>query len=250
MLTVVSAALLSSCSSPKTEIYPIQDNAEPRRMPITLFPEAPDSLITASGLEEGIPSSVCAFLVRTEGQEILFDAANGDKDSRLMSVLDSLGTSPEDISHIFITHLHGDHIGGLMAGGKAAFPEAVLHINKVEIDAWTAMEPEGNPMLRTILDIYKDRLDIFTLNDELPLGINAVEAYGHTPGHTMYRIGNILIAGDIMHGVALQKDHPEYCARFDMDPQKAVEARRSLLKDAEEQGLTVYGMHFPAPYHL
>ena len=232
------------------EIHPIQDNAEPRLMPRALFPEAPDSLIAGLGLENGIPSSVCAFLVRTQGKEILFDAANGAPDSQLLPTLDSLGVKPEDIDHIFITHLHGDHIGGLATDDSATFPNAQLHINAAELEAWLAMPQEQTGNLRRIIALYEARLVTFTPEDILPNDIKAIPAYGHTPGHTAFRIGDAVIAGDIMHGTALQKDHPEFCARFDMDKEQSVNSRKELFGSAAEEGLRVYGMHFPAPYYI
>jgi hypothetical protein len=53
-----------------------------------------------------------------------------------------------------------------------------------------------------------------------------------------------------MHGVALQKDHPQYCARFDMDPEQSVATRKEILQMATASGLKLYGMHFPDPYYL
>ena len=232
------------------EIVPIQDNANPRLMPRALFGEAPDSLFEALGLQDGIPSSICAFLVKTEGKNILFDAANGAPDSRLMHVPDSCGVTPADVDFLFITHLHGDHIGGLMKDGSAAFPSAELYINKVEYDAWMAMPEEQNASVRAIAQAYADRLKIFLFEDELPCGIKAMAAYGHTPGHTAYRIGDALIVGDIMHGVALQLEYPQYCARFDADHEQAVCTRKEILQMGKDHGLTLYGMHFPAPYFI
>ena len=252
MLLTAALTISSSCQNAATEveIHPIQDNVQPRMMQRALFQDAPDSLISALGLEEGIPASVCAFLVKTQGKEILFDAANGAPDSQLLPKLSSLEVKPEDIDHIFITHLHGDHIGGLTAEDKAVFPNAQLHINTDELDAWMAMPAEQTSRLKKIIELYKDRLNAFTIEDTLPCGIKAIEAYGHTPGHTVYQVGNNIIAGDIMHGTALQVDYPQYSARFDMDKEKAVETRKAIMKTAEDQGLKVYGMHFPEPYWL
>ena len=245
------ACAMTACSSGQNdyEIFPIQDNLSPRMMGRTLFPDAPDSLIAELGLEEGIPASVSAFLVKTGGNEILFDAANGAPDSQLMPVLESLQTTDDDVDYIFITHLHGDHIGGLLKEGEAVFSNAVIYINKVEYEAWMAMEGRQSEGLRNICNAYGDRVKTFTLEDELPCGIEAVEAYGHTPGHTAYRVGDALIAGDVMHGTALQARYPEFSAGFDMDKEMSVKTRRAILKMAEE-GIKVYGMHFPAPYHL
>ena len=251
LLSLIACAM-TACSSGQNdyEIFPIQDNLSPRMMGRTLFPDAPDSLITEPGLEEGIPASVSAFLVKTDGKEILFDAANGAPDSQLVPKLISLEVKPEDIDHIFITHLHGDHIGGLIADDKAVFPNARLHINTVELDAWMAMPEEQTARIRKMIELYEDRLDKFPLADTLPCGIKAIEAYGHTPGHTVYQIGTNIIAGDIMHGTALQVKYPQYSARFDMDKTQAVETRKAVMKTAQEEGLRVYGMHFPDPYWL
>lgn len=245
------ACAVTACSSGQNdyEIFPIQDNLSPRMMGRTLFPDAPDSLIAELGLEEGIPASVSAFLVKTDGNEILFDAANGAPDSQLMPVLESLQTTADEVDYIFITHLHGDHIGGLLKEGEAVFSNALVYINKTEYDAWMAMEGRQSEGLRNICSAYGERVKTFTLEDELPCGIEAVEAYGHTPGHTAYRVGDALIAGDVMHGTALQARYPEFSAGFDMDKEMSVKTRRAILKMAEE-GVKVYGMHFPAPYHL
>ena len=245
------ACAMTACSSGQNdyEIFPIQDNLSPRMMGRTLFPDAPDSLIAELGLEEGIPASVSAFLVKTGGNEILFDAANGAPDSQLMPVLESLQTTADEVDYIFITHLHGDHIGGLLKEGEAVFSNALVYINKTEYDAWMAMEGRQSEGLRNICNAYGERVKTFTPEDELPCGIEAVEAYGHTPGHTAYRVGDALIAGDVMHGTALQARYPEFSAGFDMDKEMSVKTRRAILKMAEE-GVKVYGMHFPAPYHL
>lgn len=250
LLSLIACAM-TACSSGQNdyEIFPIQDNLSPRMMGRTLFPDAPDSLIAELGLEEGIPASVSAFLVKTDGNEILFDAANGAPDSQLMPVLESLQTTADEVDYIFITHLHGDHIGGLLKEGEAVFSNALVYINKTEYDAWMAMEGRQSEGLRNICNAYGERVKTFTLEDELPCGIEAVEAYGHTPGHTAYRVGDALIAGDVMHGTALQARYPEFSAGFDMDKEMSVKTRRAILKMAEE-GIKVYGMHFPAPYHL
>lgn len=253
LLLLISAALLSfacSESGSNVEIIPVQDNANPRLMPRALFAEAPDSLFESLGLQDGIPSSVCAFLAKADGKNILFDAANDAPDSRLMSVLDASGVAPDAVDYIFITHLHGDHIGGLMKDGAAAFPNAELYINKVEYDAWMAKPQEQSAAVQSIGQAYAERLKTFAVADELPCGVKAIEAYGHTPGHTVYRIGDALIVGDIMHGVALQLEHPQYCARFDGDHQQSVNTRVKILQMGKEEGLTLYGMHFPDPYYI
>ena len=250
-LLAAASVLICACNTEnQVEIHPIQDNVEPRMMPRALFSEAPDSLIQELGLENGIPSSICAFLMKTQGQEILFDAANGAPDSQLLPKLNSLEVSPEDIDHIFITHLHGDHIGGLIADDAAVFAKAHLYMNKIELDSWLEMPEQQTEKLRKITQAYSGRLHTFFPGDELPCGITAIAAYGHTPGHTVYQIENNIIAGDIMHGTALQVGHPQFNARFDMDQDNAAASRRSLLENAGKAHHKVYGMHFPAPHYI
>lgn len=249
-------AVMTSCGTDQQEvkIYPIQDNLQPRTMARALF-TASDELIASLGLEEGVPASVCSFLVETDGVQVLFDAANGAQDSQLMPVLNSLEVAPDDIDYVFITHLHGDHFGGLAAksadgNDKAAFPNAVVMIPQNEYDAWMSLPEDQTARLKAVLALYGERVKTFGETEELPCGIKAIPAAGHTAGHTAYRIADMLIAGDVMHGVALQLQNPDVCARFDADHENAVKTRRYLINLAKEQGLTMYGMHFPAPHYL
>ena len=146
--------------------------------------------------------------------------------------------------------MHGDHIGGLMKDGSCVFPKAEVYINEAEFKAWMDMPQDRNGAVKALAETYGDRIKLFTADQPLPCGVEAIEAYGHTPGHTIFKIANALIAGDIMHGVALQSKYPEYCARFDMDHAQAVESRKMVLDMATDPDLKVYGMHFPMPYHL
>ena len=141
---------------------------------------------------------------------------------------------------IFLTHLHGDHIGGLLKDGQPVFPQAKLYIPSAELDAW-----KESPNVQALVAAYGERLVKFAPGEALPCGVQALPAYGHTPGHTLYLTDDKLIAGDIMHGIALQLEHPEYCARYDMDKERAIASRKSVLERVKQEGWTLYGMHFP-----
>lgn len=236
-------SVLTSCGGPsttETKLHVIFDNPAPRTMPLTLFGEVPEDLVSSLQIADGIPSSVSVMLLEKDGQQLLFDAGNGNADSQLLPELQELGFMPADIDAIFITHLHGDHIGGLMKDGQPVFTQAKLYIPTVELEAWTQ-----DVKVQDLVAAYGERLVKFTLGDALPCGVQAMAAYGHTPGHTLYLTGDKLIAGDIMHGVALQLEHPEFCARFDMDKEAAIASRKSVIEQVKQQGWTMYGMHFP-----
>ncbi len=237
--------LTSACVSvTKTELHVIPDSKTPMTMTPALFTDVPEGLVEELGLEEGIPSSLCAFLIKKDGKNILFDSGNGAPDSQLIPMLVIFGVEPEDIDYIFITHLHGDHIGGMVKDGQAVFTNAEVFLNKDEYDGWGNLDE--SPMGQA----YGESITLFTDSDTLPCGIRAIKAYGHTPGHTMYRIDDIVIAGDLMHATALQLANPESCARFDMDKEMSARTRKSALESFRQEGLKVYGMHFPDPYYI
>lgn len=240
--------VLTSCggkATSETKLHVIFDNPAPRTIPLALFGDVPSELVTSLNIAEGVPSSVSVMLMEKDGQQCLFDAGNGNNDSRLLPRMGELGFSASDIDVIFITHLHGDHIGGLVKDGQPVFPQAKLYIPSVELDAWTK-SPENTPQnVKAMMEAYGEKLVKYTLEDPLPVGVKPIAAYGHTPGHTIYRIDNKLIVGDIMHGVALQMEHPEFCARFDMDKEQAIASRKAIMEMAKKEGLTMYGMHFP-----
>lgn len=256
LFSIASLTLFASCNSKSTKsemkensitasLTWIEDKPGPSFNDRNLFPEVPDSIWSTLGLEDGIPSSMSCFLLQTEGENILFDTGLGAPFSQLQTKLSELGLTSDSIDHIFITHLHGDHIGGMIKDGKAVFPNAEVYVNRIEAEAWSNMPDGKGGQATAILNVYKDRLHQFEGGHTLSCGIVSIPAYGHTPGHTVFQKDSILIAGDIMHGVALQTLYPEYCARYDMDKEAAVESRKRILLYAKDNFLSLYGMHFP-----
>ena len=229
------------------EVTWIQDNEGEHLMPVSLFSDASDKLIDSLGVQNGIPSSMSTFLVKTADATILFDTGKGLKNSCLTSRLQSLGIAPADIKYIYLTHFHGDHIGGMLKGDSVILPNAQVYAAKMEYDGWMVMPDDAKEQAERVMSAYKDRLHLFEFGDTLPGNVVAMKAVGHTPGHTVYQTGKLLIIGDLIHGVALQMVNPEICASFDMDKKAAIESRKSFLNYAKENGLTIAGMHLPAP---
>ena len=229
----------------------IQDNEGEKLNPQSLFSDASDSLFESLNLPDGIPSSVSTFLVKVDGKFILFDAGLGAFGGQLMNRLAALGVNPDSIGLVYLTHFHVDHISGLVAKDDAGndtkvFKNAAVYAGKVEYDAWMNDIPK-NDLQKNIMALYKDSLHLFAFGDTLPHGVLAMDAVGHTPGHTAFQLANLLIVGDLMHGYALQKDHPEVNSNYDMDKPKSAESRKRIMQYASDNKLLMAGMHLPPP---
>lgn len=239
--------LLSTMELDNMKVTRIRDNANDRIMPLSLFPDATKAQIDSLSLQAGVPASVSTFLVEKDGKRILFDTGMGAPDSKLPEGLKALNINPSEIDYLYITHFHGDHIGGMMKDGVPVFPNAQVYVSKVEYDAWMKMPADKKSQVENTMKAYKDRLHLFAFGDTLPCDVVAMEAAGHTPGHTVFRTGNLLVIGDLMHGAALQLKYPEICATYDMDKSGAVKSRKHYIQYARENGLVIAGMHLPVP---
>lgn len=233
-------------------------------------PGKTNMLIGATGemLNQYIPegtynSAINAFLLESPDKNILVDAGLGN---RLTENLAKCGKKPGDIQIILLTHLHGDHIGGLLKDGKKVFPNATLYVSRAEHDYWTDKEimqrlPEnkrgGFARAQEMLAIYRDKLQLFVpdeadnIQQELLPGIRSIAAYGHTPGHTAYLLDSdgyqLLIWGDLTHVTPVQIPHPEIAVTYDTDPEQAAKIRQRLLKYVSENRIRIAGMHVEYP---
>lgn len=203
------------------------------------------------------------FLVRSPDRVVLIDTGYGRK---LFDNMASLGVKPEQVDVVLLTHMHGDHIGGLLRDGKPAFPKAELYLSQREADYWTSdKEMNARPedrresflRAREALVAYADRTHRFepgqigeSKTTPVP-GITAVAAFGHTPGHTMYLIESqgeeLLIWADLAHAMQVQMPVPSVATTYDSNPRQAVETREKVLAFAAKNKLLVTGMHVPSP---
>ena len=221
------------------EVWTLQDKVN--TMPMSLFPDAEPSIVKELVPSGAAPSAINTFLVKYRDQYILFDAGLGrDKGGAIMDQLEQLKIRPQDINIICITHFHGDHIGGMVVNGKACFPNAEVYFSEAEAKAWAS-----DPATKQMMNLYQGRTHAFTAGDTLLDFIVTKAAPGHTPGHTLYQINQLLVIGDLLHAAALQLPHPEYCARYDQDKKTAVETRNTYYKYIRDNHLIVAGMHLP-----
>ena len=189
-----------------------------------------------------VKSQILAFWVNG----ILYDA--GLRDGHIVAELAKNGVKPSDVKTILLTHLHGDHFGGLVdAEGKAAFPGAEVFVSRPEYDYWVNELKAENVI--NALKLY--HVNLFAFGDEVVEGVRAMDTSGHTPGHVSYLIESdgekLIVAGDIMHFPEIQLPVPDVAVRYDVDPVKAVQSRKFILDYAAWKNIPVAGMHITPP---
>lgn len=201
---------------------------------------------------DSLDLSIQPLLVRGEGRVMLFDAGAAGVDfaqgGQLIASLRAAGAEPAQVTDIFISHSHADHIGGLTdAGGALAFPNATIHISAPE---WAALQ--ADPRQAALVKAVAPKVAPFAPGAEiLPGLVTAVEVRGHTPGHSAYEIASgqerLLYIGDTAHHFVISVAKPEWTIDYDGDAPGAQSSRRALLKLAADQDLRVYAVHFPYP---
>ena len=181
------------------EVTAIQD--APSTMRAGLFPAIPETEFCKLAGAPLAPASVNVFLLKRDGKSILVDTGNGGERGTAIRKLRQLGIAPEMIDVILLTHMHGDHIGGLLnAAGGAAFPTAIVYVAEPERDYWLSEEAgSGGALAGKVRTAYGNRLKTFRFGEEPVPGIKALDASGHTPGHTVFDTGDLLIVGDLLH---------------------------------------------------
>lgn len=214
--------------------------------------------------------SVNAFLVNTGSKLVLVDTGLGTGMGSTPMLQDNLraaGYRPEQVDEIYITHMHGDHIGGLAVGGQRVFPNAVLRIDKADTDYWLSDEAmknapqdqrDGFETAKAMTGPYAaaGKLKPFEGVTQLVPGVTAVPAHGHTPGHTIYRIDSkgetLVLWGDLMHVAAVQFEKPKVAINFDVDSPHAIAQREKAFAEAAGKRWMVAAAHlsFPGLGHI
>jgi glyoxylase-like metal-dependent hydrolase (beta-lactamase superfamily II) len=214
------------------------------------------------------PSSFNQWLINDGKKLLLVDTGwsggLGPAGGHLPKNLAAAGVDPADIDDVVITHVHIDHVQGLLTPDKKVlFPNATVHIDAKEYAWWTEGDikpPDGKPFWKEFFEIGRTALKPYaaagkvqTFKDgaELLPGVTAVTAPGHTVGHTMVRVSSnndeFLIWTDIVHSSALQFPEPERSILFDLDPHQAIATRKKVMDMVSTDRLLIAGTHIPFP---
>tara|TARA_B100000925_G_scaffold254292_1_gene207134 strand:- start:985 stop:1812 length:828 start_codon:yes stop_codon:yes gene_type:complete len=191
-------------------------------------------------------SNVNTYLIQTEGKNLLIDTGCrdlfGPTCGFLQDALKEAGLVPNDITDIFLTHLHPDHVAGAInAEGSAVFENASFKVIDLEYNFWTSdtftdSEVNGNDwagLALAALNAYKDKIETISFGNDIIPGVTSVSIPGHTPGHSGFRVdeGNetLIQMGDILHVPNLQLENPSISTVFDVDSEAALKSRKELL---------------------
>lgn len=229
-------------------------------------PEAVAKALKAGFLKEQVETSVNTYLINTGSKLVLIDTGAaglaGHTLGNFMRNLRAAGYKPEQIDEVYITHMHGDHVGGLMDKTVLAFPNATLRIDKADTDYWLSeanlkAAPEGakgffqGAMASVNPYVAAGKLKTFEGNTELVPGVRAISTYGHTPGHTIYAVESkgekLMLLGDLMHVAAVQFDNPSVTIQFDSNNKLAAAARKKVFAEAAKEGYMVGVAHISFP---
>jgi len=209
------------------------------------------------------------ILVRSGERTILIDAGLGadpnlhlPQAGRLAQRLEAGGIDLASVTDVVLTHIHMDHIGGLLVDGmrNRLRPDLRIHLAAAEVDFWAAPDfsrtsmPDGFPdalrsAAKRFLDEYRSLLHTFAAECEVAPGVVVRRTGGHTPGHSVVRLASggegLTFAGDLVFQVGF--DHPDWHNGFEHDPEEAARARVDLLRELAATREPMVATHLPFP---
>lgn len=253
------------------EITVVSDGARAIPLPATFVKNVPNAEVLAAAEAAYMPkgSVVAPFnpvVVNTGAKLILIDTGYGPgvgpTVGLLPATLAAAGIDTKTIDLVLISHMHGDHIGGLKnPDGSLAFPNAEIKVPAVDWAYWTSeaeagRAPEGFQkssfgFVRRIFGDLGDRVSRFEWGQEVAPGITSVETPGHTPGHSSFLIASggqtLFYQADVTNVPDLFLRNPDWQVMFDTEPERAVATRRRVYDMLSADRMLVSGYHFPFP---
>lgn len=207
-------------------------------------------------------------VVRTADRTILVDAGLGvefpdfPRAGQTVHRLEAAGIDPSAVTDVVLTHLHMDHVGGLLSEGlkERLRPDLRIHVASAEANFWespdfshTEMPAPVPPALRAIatrfLDEYRSHIHTFESEYDIAPGVHVERTGGHTPGHSVVRLASgedrLTFAGDAVFAPGF--DNPQWHNGFEHDPEESVRVRVRLLRELAATGESLVATHLPFP---
>lgn len=186
-------------------------------------------------------------VVRTGAEVVLFDT--GLNAGGIAAALEQAGLTPADITIVVLTHMHGDHIGGLTNdAGEATFPNARYVTGQVEYDHWAAA---GNERFDGKVRPFAEKMSFIGDGGAVVSGITGMAAFGHTPGHMGYMLESngeqLFLMADAANHYVWSVAYPDWEVRFDMDKEAAAKTRKNIMGMAAADRFPIVGYHMPFP---
>jgi len=225
-----------------------------KTLAVNKTPEDVAKLLTAAGTTptDTLSLSIQPLLVLGGERVLLFDTGAGMNmgpgAGHFAASLQESGVAPDSITDIFISHAHGDHVGGLLGeDGKLRFPAATIHMSNNEWNSLKGMKEQA-----ALVAAITPKVKPFKAGADLIPGlVQAVDIKGHTPGHSGYLIGSgsdtLLYVGDSVHHSVISVQEPDWTIAFDGDAAVAQKSRKEMLEKNAASGQRIYAVHFPYP---
>ena len=228
--------------------------------------EKTDALLAQGYLANPVEASINVFLLDMGERRVLVDTGSGELfgpgyGGKLIESLSAAGIAPETITDILITHVHTDHTGGLVHGGALAFPNAIVHVGKPDVDFFLNRAnaaksgiavnyfDEAIKTLKPYVDAGK--VKPFDRQTEILPGVTATLHPGHTPGSAFYTLRSgsrqVIFIGDIIHVSAVQFPDPAITIIYDVDPMRAAQVRAEQFSIFAKDRDLVAAPHLPFP---
>ena len=212
---------------------------------------ASDEDFAAASAAAFIPTDKAQFfftptLVNTGSELILFDT--GVSAQGITAALAEAGVTPDQIDTVVITHMHGDHIGGMMTDGAPTFAKARFVTGAIEHNHWSGANNEG---FQKNVAPLNDRFSFLDDGGAVAPGVTAMLAAGHTPGHMAYQIESngqrLVLIADMANHFAWSVERPDWEVRFDADKPAAAATRRRVFGMLAADRVPFIGYHMPFP---
>jgi glyoxylase-like metal-dependent hydrolase (beta-lactamase superfamily II) len=255
------------------DVLVVSDGVLP--LPTTMLAHNADPAVRAAWLHDmflppdAFDWALNVVVVRNGGQTILIDAGLGsDPDlhlpraGQLVKRLEAAGIDLASVTDVVLTHMHMDHVGGLLVEGvkEKLRPDLRIHVAAAEVKFWespdfshTSMPPGFPDALRStakrFMREYSSHLRPFEDEHEVAPGVVVRRTGGHTPGHSVVRLASggdgLTFAGDAVFAVGF--DQPDWHNGFEHDPEEAARVRVRLLRELAKTGEMLVATHLPFP---